>query len=86
MDDRAGFRRNHSDIDETEYLIFPETFKGEVCNGLPHRAVLKELDKRGFLVREGKELTIKPRLPELGTPRVYCIRGAILEGDDAGLA
>jgi hypothetical protein len=46
--------------------------------------VLKELANRGFLVRDGQNMTIKARLPELGTPRVYCVREAILEGDDAG--
>jgi putative DNA primase/helicase len=82
--DRVGFRRWNADTDETEYLILRDAFKDEVCKGQPYQAVLKELDKRGFLVRDGLNLTIKARLPELGTPRVYCIRGSILEGDDAG--
>lgn len=77
---RAGFKRSRDN--ETEYLILPETFKKEVCAGYDHRMVAKELDARGFLVRGQREMTIKPRLPELGTARVYCVRAAILEGDE----
>jgi uncharacterized protein (DUF927 family) len=77
--DRAGFRRLNRQTSETEYLIFPETFRTEVCAGLDHRAVAKELERRGFLLREPPSMTIKPRLPELGTTRVYGIRSAILE-------
>ncbi len=82
--DRVGFWRHHIDTEETEYLIFPDTFKDQVCKGQSSRSVLQELDKRGFLVRDGQNMTIKARLPEVGSARVYCIRGAILEGDDAG--
>ena len=81
--DRVGFRRRNSEAEETEYLILPDAFKNEVCKGQSSQAVLKELDKRGFLVREKPNMTIKPNLPELGRVRVYCIRAAILEGDDA---
>jgi uncharacterized protein (DUF927 family) len=82
MRDRAGFRRRNPDTNETEYLILPETFRNEVCAGHALQAVLKELDKRGFLVRERPNMTIKPNLPELGRVRVYCILAAILEGDE----
>jgi putative DNA primase/helicase len=81
---RVGFRRWNSEKEETEYLIFPDAFKVEICKGQSHRAVLKELDTRGFLVRDGQNLTIKARLGELGAIRVYCVRGSILGGDDAG--
>jgi uncharacterized protein (DUF927 family) len=78
---RAGFKRA-DEHGETEYLILRETFRTEVCAGYSYQSVAKELDKRGFLVREGKEMMIKPRLPELGTTWVYCIRAAILESDE----
>jgi putative DNA primase/helicase len=78
---RAGFTRSNVD-GETEYLILPEVFRREVCRGHSHQAVLRELDKRGFLVRDPENLTIKPRLPELGSVRVYCIRAAILNGGE----
>ena len=84
--ERVGFRRWNSRNEEIEYLIFPDAFKEQVCKGQSSRAVLQELDKRGFLVRDGQNMTIKARLPEVGSARVYCIRGAILGGDDAGPA
>lgn len=78
---RVGFKRASSD-GQTEYLVFPETFRNEICAGHNHQAVLREVDNRGFLIREHPNMTVKPRLPELGLTRVYCIRAAILEGDE----
>jgi putative DNA primase/helicase len=79
--DRAGFRRQNADTGELEYLIFPEAFRKEVCSGFSHRAVLKELERRSFLLRTPPDMTIKPRLPDLGTVRVYCVRATILAAD-----
>jgi hypothetical protein len=78
---RAGFKRK-SDSGETEYIILRQVFRTEICRGYNPEAVLHEIDKRGFLVRDKSNLTIKPRLPELGSIRVYCIRAAILDGDE----
>ena len=77
---RAGFKRLNND-GKTEYLILPEAFRHEICTGYNYRTVLKELDKRGFLVREDPNMTVKPRLPELGSTRVYCVRATILEAE-----
>jgi hypothetical protein len=74
---RAGFVRSASG--ETEYLVLKETFKAEVCSGYDHREVLRELNEKGLLIREMPAMTIKTRLPELGSVRVYCIRAAILD-------
>lgn len=76
---RAGFKRLN-DEGETEYIILPEVFRTEVCRGYSYSAVLKELDERGFLMREKPNMTIKRQLPEFGKIRVYCIRAAILDG------
>jgi uncharacterized protein (DUF927 family) len=81
--DRVGFRQWNVETGETEYLVFTDAFKEEICKGQSHRAVLKELFKRGYLRREEPNLTIKPNLPELGRIRLYCIRARILEGSDA---
>jgi putative DNA primase/helicase len=81
ISNRAGFKRLDGD-GETEYLILKEIFSNEVCRGYSSSAVLKELDRRGFLVRDHPNMTIKPRLPELGSVRVYCIRAAILDGHE----
>jgi len=79
--DRAGFWRRAAD-GSTEFLFFRETFKSEVCAGFDVNRVLKALAKRDVLRREGKSMTIKTRLPGLGNIRVYCVRGAIIGGDD----
>jgi putative DNA primase/helicase len=82
VSERAGFRRCAPRGGEIEYLVFREVFRGEMCAGYDHQAVLTELDRRGFLVRAPASMTIKPRLPGLGTLRVYCIRGTILQADE----
>lgn len=78
---RAGFKRLNDD-DETEYLILQEPFRNELCAGFSHQSVLKELDRRELLVRDQRNMTIKPRLPGLGTTRVYCIRQEIFARDE----
>lgn len=72
---RAGYRRV---VDgRRQYLIFPETFKREVCAGIDYRVVARALRENDFLVTEevGRN-TIKPR----GKGRMYGIKEAIHEG------
>ncbi len=73
--DRAGYKR--TDSDETEFLIFKEAFRASVCAGLDHKAVLAELEKRGFLRRQHPHWTIRTRTPD-GMKDLYCIRGEVL--------
>lgn len=80
--DRVGFRRK-AQGGGTEFLFLRETFQSEVCAGINMKTVLKALAKRGLLRRDGKAMTIKARLPGLGFPRVYCVGGAIVGGDDS---
>jgi putative DNA primase/helicase len=80
--DRAGFRRRNRETGETEFLIFRETFRGEVCAGRDFQAVARELDSRGFLLREPPSLLMKPHLPGFGRAWVYGIRAAILEAGE----
>src|SRR5262249_40982180 len=81
--DRAGFVRNDPESGDLAYLIFPSVFRTEACKGYSDRTVLKELHARGFLKCTPPDLTIKPWLAGLGTrTRVYCLRAAILEGDE----
>ena len=77
---RAGFRRHNLKTDETEYLILPDVFRNEICAGYDSQAVAQELANRGHLLRQGKALQIKPRLPELGTAWVYGVSASILDG------
>jgi putative DNA primase/helicase len=67
----------------TDYFLFPEVFASEVCEGLDAQAVKRLLLDRQYLV-PGKDgcLTVKPRVPGNGTPRLIHLRGTILEGGD----
>lgn len=78
---RAGFKL--TDEDDSEYLIFPEVFRREVCAGFDARALARELARRGFLRREpGKHLTVRARPPEGGkSVRMYAVSGSVLEED-----
>ena len=75
---RAGFRVDGEDGEAVEYLILPEVFRGEVCEGFDYRAVAHALLQRGHLDREPPHLTKKPRLPEVGSTRVYAVKSSIL--------
>jgi uncharacterized protein (DUF927 family) len=75
---RAGFRVEE-DGETTMYLILPEVFRREVCEGFDFRTVAKALEARGFLETQLPHLSKKCRLPDLGIVRVYAVRSAILE-------
>jgi putative DNA primase/helicase len=77
---RAGFRRRTAEGD-TEYLVFPQTFKAEVCAGFDYRMVARVLAERGFLDCRPPDLTKRVRLPgNLGLIRAFSIKASILEG------
>ena len=81
--DRAGFvRLDPKSREPIEFYFFPETFRCEVCKGYSHPLVLKELAARGYLRREPSNMTVKPYLPGVGRPRMYCVLAAILESDE----
>ena len=81
--DRAGFvRLDPKSGEPIEFYFFPETFRCEVCKGYSHPLVLKELAARGYLRREPSNMTVKPYLPGVGRPRMYCVLAAILESDE----
>ena len=79
---RAGYR------DGGEWLVFPDVFKGEVCNGLRPNAVADALEAAGVLVTETngdrKVRQVRRSVGE-GRQRLYAVRESILDegGDDA---
>jgi uncharacterized protein (DUF927 family) len=75
---RAGFRSDDSDGDALEYFVLPEVFRRDVCAGFDYRMVARALLKHGCLERESQHLTKKPRLPEVGSVRVYAVKASIL--------
>jgi putative DNA primase/helicase len=78
---RAGFVR--SGEEGKEYLIFPRTFKNEVCKGQDSKAVARELAERGFLVVGGGDsrLTMVVRPPGIKKTRMYVVMESILTGE-----
>jgi putative DNA primase/helicase len=77
---RVGFKRTNSKTSFAEYLVFPEVFRSEICKGFDHKIVAAELAKRGFLVTEGRHLTVRRSLPDSGETSVYAIRAAVIDG------
>jgi putative DNA primase/helicase len=71
---RAGFYRNG--IKEgREFLVLPETFRREVCQGFDEKTVKKTLiEARLLLPGNDKKPSQVVRLPGLGSSRVYVIR------------
>lgn len=77
--DRAGFKRKGAD-GETEYLILPEVFRSEVCEGYDVRMVAKVLIERGYLTKgDGRNFPKRETVPELRRMRVYVVRGSIMD-------
>lgn len=79
---RAGYRQESFESG-TQYLIFPEVFRSEVCKGFDAQAVARELKLRGLISNEGPSLMKQVRVPgsgKEGRARFYVISGEILDG------
>ncbi len=78
---RAGFYR--TDANGTrEFMVLPEAFKRDVCQGFDVKMVTAALLKAGWLAPgEGSRATQKPRLPGLGPTRCYVMTGRMWEGE-----
>jgi putative DNA primase/helicase len=91
---RAGYRRHKTEtvvdgrgndiaVIHTEYFVFPETFRSEICSGFDYRTVCNILAKRGCLMMEGESFTRKERLPGgEGNVRCYRITHKLFEGEN----
>lgn len=86
---RAGFRRvtyetsgRPTEDQETEYLIFPEVWRGEVCKGHDPAVVARILAKRGALhATDDGRLARSLTLPGEGKRRVYHVLPTIWAGE-----
>jgi putative DNA primase/helicase len=76
--DRAGFRKIAED-GLTDFYIFPEAYKAEICKGTSAKSVTKILLNLGALVvgSDGKPQIAK-RLPGMGIMKVYHVRSSVL--------
>lgn len=65
----------------TEYYVFKEVFRQEVCAGFDYKSVCKLLVRHGCLMTEGKSYTRKERLPGgEGMAHVFRITHKLFEG------
>lgn len=83
INNRAGFYRCDEDTNfQTEYLVFGDTFKKEVCSGYDYRTVASELHKRGYLRRpnnpDNKRFQIQVRMPNGMLGRFFCLTEKLL--------
>lgn len=81
---RCGYRRHESGL--TEWYVFPESFKSEVCKGFDFRDVAKLMLKCGHLEagpEKDRPYTVKVDLPGEGRKRVYHVLPALFGDDDA---
>lgn len=63
----------------TEFYVFPENFKAEICHGYDYKIVQQLLHKHGALLRpnSGKAYTRTERLPAEGKQNVYRITSKV---------
>lgn len=79
-----GERMTPADGEEvsTEYFVFAEVFRSEVCQGFDYQAVCRVLLEHWCLIPEaGRSFDCKPRLPGMGNARCYRIAPALFELD-----
>lgn len=78
----AGYRLTN-DQRAYEFLVNPEPYASEMCQGLTPKSVTKTLVDRGFLMKDsdGKP-QVRRRLPGIDQARVYHFTAAILSDTD----
>jgi hypothetical protein len=77
--DRKGFRRTLNG--QAQFLFTSDQFKA-VLGGLNATTAAKALGRAGMLFRnDGKNLTVRIQLPDLGKQRVYAV---VLPDDEGG--
>lgn len=81
---KAGYRKHDKVALQTEYYVYPEVFRTEICKGIDHKAVIKLLIDKGFMHKgDSSHIGLPMRdLPE-GRRRVFHIYGSVF-GDDDG--
>jgi putative DNA primase/helicase len=75
---------NYADGDEkkardTDFYVYAETFRSEICAGYDYKVIQKLLDKRGALLRpsSGKAYTRSERLPAEGMQGIYKLNSKV---------
>lgn len=78
-DSRAPAGERSTDTHLVEFLVFPETFKNEVCKGLDAHFVAKMLKDVECLKTDRDRLTHKLRVPGIGNAPVFHILPAVFD-------
>lgn len=80
---RAGFWREGED-GARQFLVLPEVFRREVCQGFDAKAAAQVLVKAG-VIQPGKDgkASRSTRLPGIPAARVYVFTGKVWEGNEA---
>jgi uncharacterized protein (DUF927 family)/phage/plasmid primase-like uncharacterized protein len=78
---RAGFYRSEAN-GERKFLVLPEAFRRDVCNGFHVRTVTQLLLKAGWLEADKDGRTAqKPRIPGMGPTRCYVFTSKMWEAE-----
>jgi uncharacterized protein (DUF927 family) len=80
---RAGFCRENTQS-ETEFYVFPEVFKQEMCAGMDPRFVARVLVERGLIYpdkEDGKKPVTSHKPPGMKTIRLYHFAASILDSE-----
>ena len=79
---RAGYSRTGED-GTREFLVLPEVFRRELCEGFDPKAAAQTLVSSGVLLpgKDGKA-SRSERLSGAGTARVYVVTGKVLEAEE----
>lgn len=78
---RAGFYRTDAN-GAREFMVLPEAFKRDVCQGFDAKTITAALLKAGWLAPgAGSRATQKPRIPGIGPTRCYVFAGRMWEDE-----
>jgi len=82
---KAGWRKHDSIKGETEYYVYSEMFKTEVCSGMDYKAVARLLLSKGYMRGDPDGKRIQPQvvLPGEGKRRVFHILPTIWNDENA---
>lgn len=80
---KAGWRKHNDVKGETEYYVYSQVFKDEVCGGMDYKAVARLLIDKGYMRADGKHLQPKVSLPGESARRVFHILPTIWGDENA---
>lgn len=84
VSNRAGFRRKNATTDETEFLIYREVFRSEVCKNFDAKFVAGELAARGFLIKGSDGKNTRNERIDGKQQRFFVLNGDIFEAVETG--